>query len=90
MSTGRLEKTKRFSYTFSAVDSQNFLQSTGPPGKIDLKVALRARSQRPVDLGETNLRNFAAGEQSSPRPGVRDGMEQELYELRCGSIGVKE
>src|SRR5262245_20663691 len=30
-----------------------------------------------------------AGEQPSPRPAVRDGMKQELYESRCSHRGSK-
>ena len=35
-----------------------------------------------MNLGETNLRDFFAGDESSPRLAVRDGMEQEPYEPR--------
>jgi len=53
--------------------------------------SLRASSvMRPAWVNEpATFAMELAGEQPSPRPAVRDGMKQELYESRCSHRGSK-
>lgn len=85
-------ESDQFRYNFIVVDSQNLLQiDTSATAERTRSEASRSPAAgRPVGrefrqpVEKTNLQLAkAAGEESSPRPAVRDGMKQELYESRA-------